>query len=103
MQVWRRSRVGGVVGRPGKGVYGAEAHGRGLVAELADGAGEPFGVQTGGLAQGAVLVDAPAPVGPDQGAGPATTPKGSCQVERSLGSMRCSGFSPSAPSRCHPA
>lgn len=39
----------------------------GFVAELGDGGGEAFGLQAGGVAQGAVLVDALAAVGHDQG------------------------------------
>lgn len=55
-----------IVGQPGQGVHGAQAHSLGVVAQLADGIGETLGVQTGGLAQSAVLVDALAPVGNDQ-------------------------------------
>ncbi|MFE2700791.1 hypothetical protein ACFXI6_18215 [Streptomyces mirabilis] len=56
----------GVVGETGEGVHSAEAHCGGCVAELGDGGGEAFGVQTGGLPQSAVLVDALAPVSHDQ-------------------------------------
>ncbi|MFI6254364.1 hypothetical protein [Streptomyces sp. NPDC051016] len=58
---------GGVVGEAGQGVHPAQAHGGGGVAELGDGGGEAFGVQAGVLAQGAVFVDALAPVGHHQG------------------------------------
>ncbi|MEV6183280.1 hypothetical protein [Streptomyces sp. NPDC052015] len=48
-------------------MHAAEADGCTFVAELVGGGGEAFGVQSGGLAQGAVLIDALAPVSHDQG------------------------------------
>ncbi|MFI1035948.1 hypothetical protein [Streptomyces sp. NPDC020951] len=48
-------------------MYASEADGLGGVAELGDGGGEAFGVQAGGVAQSAVLVDALAAVGHHQG------------------------------------
>jgi hypothetical protein len=82
-----------IVGETGKGAYFAEAHRRRVAAELADSAGEAFGVQTGGFAHGAVLVHALAPVGDDQGhqgSGPATTSNDSfIRSNRVWESMRC--------------
>ncbi|MDW4908171.1 hypothetical protein RB628_23200 [Streptomyces sp. ADMS] len=61
-------RVGrSVVGESSQGVDTAEADGSGFVAELRHGGGEALGVQAGGFAQSAVLVDALASVGDDQG------------------------------------
>ncbi|MCX5443754.1 MULTISPECIES: hypothetical protein [unclassified Streptomyces] len=55
---------GGVVGEAGQSMHTAEPDRYGVVAELADCRGEAFGVQAGGLTQGAVLVDALAPLLP---------------------------------------
>ncbi len=63
---------GGIVGETGQGVHAAQAHGGRRPTELGDSGGEALGVQASVLAQGAVLVDALAPLGHhqgDQGAG----------------------------------
>ncbi|WP_199813207.1 hypothetical protein [Streptomyces aureocirculatus] len=79
--------VGGVVGEACEGVDAAEADGWGVGAEFVDGLGEALGVQPGGFAVGAGLVDALAAVGDDQDderAGPATTPKESFTRSKSV-------------------
>ncbi|MFF4229732.1 hypothetical protein [Streptomyces sp. NPDC001820] len=48
-------------------MHAAQAYCGGFLAELGDGGGEALGVQAGGIAQGAVLIDPLAPVGHDQG------------------------------------
>ncbi|MDW8478322.1 hypothetical protein R3L02_41990 [Streptomyces scabiei] len=48
-------------------MHASQAYGGGFVAELGDRGGETFGVQSGGVAKGAVLVDALPAVGHDQG------------------------------------
>lgn len=66
MHVWRRSRVGASSARPAR----AYTPPRRTAADSApswETAVEAFGVQTGGVAQGGVLVDSLAPVGHDQG------------------------------------
>jgi hypothetical protein len=49
-------------------VHAAEAYRGGVVAELGNGSGEAFRMQTCGITQGTVLVDTLAPVCHDQGA-----------------------------------
>ncbi|MFC8201586.1 hypothetical protein ACFUTV_40295 [Streptomyces sp. NPDC057298] len=66
MQVWRIF-VEGVVGEAGEGVDAAELDGWGVGSEFVDGLGEAFGVEAGGFAVGAGLVDALAAVGDDEG------------------------------------
>ncbi|MFE9687841.1 hypothetical protein [Streptomyces sp. NPDC006285] len=55
------------MGEAGQSVDASEADGCRRVAELGDGGGEAFGVQASGVAQSAILVDALATVGHDQG------------------------------------
>jgi hypothetical protein len=59
----------GVIGELGQGVYTAAADRGGFVAEHGDGGGEAFGVQAGGVTQGAVLVHVLAAEGHNQSNG----------------------------------
>ncbi|MFC8075035.1 hypothetical protein ACFUN8_05800 [Streptomyces sp. NPDC057307] len=57
----------------------AEADGGGVGAQLLKGLSEAFGVEPGGFAVGARLVDTPASIGDDQGderTGPGNYPEG---------------------------
>lgn len=97
---------GGVVCKAGQGVHPAEADRDGFVAELGDGGSEAFAVQTGVVSQGAILVEALAPVGDDQGdegAGPGHHAEGKLhQVEERLGVDARLGLEPAGAEQAPP-
>lgn len=77
--------VRGVVSESGQGVDAVKLDGRRVRAELLDGLGEAFGVEPGGFAVGAGVIDALAAVG-DERAGPSDHAEGEFdQVEESFG------------------